>query len=259
MREAVILPDFFDSPSNNRRLLVSIHDVGPAFKFQVQQLAERLTTSLGGELFSMLVVPNHWGRHPLGEDRAFCSQLRAWSDAGVEMFLHGWFHRDDARHAGLHRWKASQLTAGEGEFLGLSCDIAAARMAAGRALLEDITGRAVAGFVAPAWLYGEGAREALATSGFPMVEDHLRVWRPDNGQTLAWSPVVTWASRTSLRTASSLVFAGLAKFALQPLRTVRVAVHPGDVSKPELLSSIDRTLAAFLARRDPARYCSLLS
>ena len=56
---------------------------------------------------------------------------------------------------------------------------------------------------------------------------------------LARGPVVTWASRTRLRTLSSLAFASFAQIALQPVATVRLAVHPGDVHKPSLLRSIE--------------------
>jgi predicted deacetylase len=244
--------------TQRKRLLVSIHDVGPAFASEIEQLAERLDARLGDNRFSMLVVPNHWGAHPLAGDRAFGTRLRRWADEGVEMFLHGWFHRDDAIHAGLARLKAGHMTAREGEFLGLSVAEAERRMGEGKALVEDVIGRPVTGFVAPAWLYGPGTFEALATGGFALAEDHLRVWRPDTGATLARGPVITWASRTRMRTASSLAFASLARTALRPLATVRIAVHPGDVTKASVLASIDRTLDTFSATRPACRYSSLL-
>lgn len=243
---------------DNKRLLASIHDVGPRFEGEIDRLADRLAGRLGSAGFAMLVVPNHWGDSPLTANRPFAGKLRRWADAGVEMFVHGWFHRDLADHSGLARLKARHMTAGEGEFLGLSAAEAARRMAAGKALLEDIIGRPAAGFVAPAWLYGPGAMEALSRSGFALAEDHMRVWQPATGATLARGPVVTWASRTRLRTASSLAFASLARTVLRPLRTVRIAVHPGDVSKGSILASIDRTLDVFVSQRPASRYSALL-
>ncbi|MGZ3196255.1 MAG: DUF2334 domain-containing protein [Croceibacterium sp.] len=245
--------------TKRKRLLVSIHDVGPAFTSQIDRLADLLSVRLGGSRFAMLVVPDHWGKNPLAADREFAARLRAWSDQGVEMFVHGWSHRDSAEHSGMTGFKARHMTAGEGEFLGLTAREAARRMADGKALVEGIIGRPVAGFIAPAWLYGPGALEALASTGFALAEDHLRVWRPDTGETLARGPVITWASRTPLRTASSLAFAALARVALRPLETVRIAVHPGDVTKSSLLASIDRTLAVFSASRPASRYAELLS
>lgn len=154
--------------------------------------------------------------------------------------------------------KARYMTASEGEFLGLSKPEAARRMAAGRELIEDIIGREVAGFIAPAWLYGAGAQAALEESGFALAEDHMKVWRPGTGKVVARGPVITWASRSPARTASSLAFAALARVALQPLKTVRLAVHPGDISKPEILDSVERTITAFTSRRSVGRYSDLL-
>lgn len=242
-----------------RRLLASIHDVGPRFEAEVDMLAERFERRLGGPHFAMLVVPDHWSEAPLARDSAFQARLRDWADRGVEMFLHGWSHRDDHRHVGaLASFKARRMTAGEGEFLGLDRAEAARRMRDGRALLEDAIGRPVAGFIAPAWLYGEGAMRALADEGFALAEDHMKVWRPANGEVLARGPVITWASRSPARKASSLAFAALARRALRPLPVVRLAVHPGDTRSPALLADIDRTLSAFLAGRRPGRYGDLM-
>src|SRR3546814_20498905 len=71
------------------------------------------------------------------------------------------------------RWAASRLTAGEGEFLGLPRPEADHRLLEGRAIVEQAIGRAVDGFVAPAWLYGDASLAALAAQDFGMVEDHL--------------------------------------------------------------------------------------
>ncbi|MBO9376343.1 DUF2334 domain-containing protein [Sphingomonas histidinilytica] len=247
-------------PASDRRLLASIHDVSPRFAGQVDRLADRLAHHLGGPRFAMLVVPDHWGEAPIAHDRAFHARLRDWHAAGIELFVHGWFHRDDSRHAGAAAgFKARHMTAGEGEFLGLGEDEALDRMRRGRALIEDIVGAGVAGFVAPAWLYGPGAIAALGTAGFAIAEDHLRVWSPVDGRVLTRGPVVTWASRSRGRIASSIAFAALARHALAPMRTVRVAVHPGDTGVPRLLDSIDAAFARLLCGRTPGRYRDLLT
>ncbi|MDE2620743.1 MAG: DUF2334 domain-containing protein, partial [Sphingomonadales bacterium] len=194
-----------------RFLLASIHDVGPRFESEVDRLADLMGGVLGGTRFAMLVVPDHWGLAPLGAAPAFRARLRAWAEQGVEMFVHGWYHKDLAEHAGIASFKARHMTAGEGEFLGLDEAEAARRMADGKALIEDAIGRPAAGFIAPAWLYGDGARAALSRAGFAMAEDHLRVWAPDTGRVLARGPVVTWASRSRPRQLSSLAVAALAR------------------------------------------------
>ena len=242
----------------SRILLASIHDVGPRFEREVDRLAHRLERHVGAGRFAMLVVPDHWGEAPLSAAPAFAARLRRWADAGVEMFLHGWSHRDDVAHGDMRAaWKAKHMTAGEGEFLGLSQDEATRRLRAGRKVVEDAIGRPVAGFIAPAWLYGPGAHAAIAAEDFSLAEDHMQVWNPASGAVLARGPVITWASRSRARILSSLAFAGLARIALQPSPIVRIAVHPGDAHVPALLRSIDKTFAAF-NRRDAAHYSDLL-
>lgn len=243
----------------SKLLLASIHDVGPLFERQVDHLFDLLSDRLSSSRIALLVVPDHWGQAPLAAHPAFQNRLRHWAEAGAEIFLHGWFHRDDQAHRGLAAWRARHMTAREGEFLGLDCDAALRRIVAGRDLLEDIIGASIAGFVAPAWLYGPGAHAALALAGMPLAEDHFRIWSPQSGEVLARGPVITWATRTRPRLASSIGFAALARRALRPLPVVRVATHPGDTQSPAVLASIDKTLAALLPGRSVAGYGHLLN
>jgi predicted deacetylase len=245
------------STGRPRLLLASIHDVSPRFESEIDRLIDLLAPHVGTRL-AMLVVPNHWGDAPIVPGSAFAGRLRSWADQGVEMFLHGFTHRDDAQYSGAaDRMRARFMTASEGEFLGLSSAEAAARINDGRALIEGVIGRPIDGFVAPAWLYGEGAHEALGRSAIPLAEDHLRVWSPATGAELAWGPVITWASRTRLRLLSSLA----AAVALRrvPLKVLRIGVHPPDIRHPALVGSINRTFAAARRNRRPARYGDLLS
>lgn len=241
-------------PASERLLLTSIHDVSPRFETQVERLIEATMAATGSGRLAMLVVPDHWDLAPIRGNPAFQRRLRDWADAGIEMFLHGWRHRDDAPKG----FKGRHMTAGEGEFLSLDRAEAVRRMTEGRKVVEDAIGRAVAGFVAPAWLYGEGTRDALRDLDLPMAEDHFRVWRPRDGAVLAKGPVISWASRSRARIASSLFFAAFARTALKPQRVVRVALHPGDTTVPSLMVSIDRTLRSFARTHEPAAYRSLL-
>ncbi len=245
--------------NTGKRLICSIHDVGPMFAGQTERLRELLYDCTGTMRMALLVVPDHWHRAPLSRDSAFASKLRAWSDEGCEIILHGWCHKDESRHTG--RWagfKARHFTAGEGEFLGLSREEAVRRLRDGRALLEDITGKRICGFIAPAWLYGQGARDALREQEFDFAENHMRVWRPRDGREIARGPVISWASRSRVRTLSSLGFAALARRMLRHQRIVRIAAHPGDTTKPELLESIGQTIAAFRPTHRLSGYSDLV-
>ena len=258
-RQSATRPGSATDGSAGKRLIASIHDVHPGSVDAVEQLAAMFERHLGGSRYAMLVVPDHWGANPVIGNIGFKTRLRAWADAGIEMFVHGWFHQDRASHTGVAAFKAKHMTASEGEFLGLPESEAARRMREGKALVEDTIGRPVAGFIAPAWLYGPGAMAALEDSGFALAEDHMKVWRPASGDVVAKGPVITWASRSTARTASSLMAAALGRTFLGPLKTVRVAVHPGDVTKRTIVDSIDATLSAFASRRTVARYADLLA
>ena len=240
-------------------LLVSIHDVSPKFEGAVDHLAELVSRDMMVPAYAMLVVPDHWGDSPIRAGSPFASRLRTWSDTGVDMFVHGWFHLDRSEHAGvMARFKASRMTAGEGEFLGLDLATARSRMADGRKLVEDIIGRPAAGFIAPAWLYGEGAMRALTDEGFALAEDHMKVWRPATGEIVARGPVITWASRSKWRIASSLAVAATARAALPRKPWMRLAVHPGDTQVAALTNSITRTVASLSRGARFARYRELL-
>jgi hypothetical protein len=76
---------------------------------------------------------------------------------------------------------------------------------------------------------------------------------------LSRSPVLTWASRSRSRIASSLVAARLLPPALTLARVARVGVHPGDTGVPALMTSIDRAVGQLARSHRAARYSELNS
>src|SRR3982751_1816424 len=86
------------SPTRRHRLLLaSIHDVSPRFESEVDRLLDLLSPYVG-ERLAMLVVPHHWGDAPIRAGSSSATRLRCCAEQGIEIFLHGYFHRDDARH-----------------------------------------------------------------------------------------------------------------------------------------------------------------
>ncbi len=243
----------------SKRLLLSIHDVSPRFESQVDRLHDLLSRYAPVDRIALLVVPNHWGTSPITPGSPFATKLRDLAHRGAELFLHGYFHRDDSKHDGrLARLKATQMTAGEGEFLGIDEAAARIKMQAGKSLLEDIAGTPVAGFIAPAWLYGPGTSAALAEMNFALAENHFRVWQPGTGRTLARDPVLTWPSRSRSRILSSLAAARTLPLAMRFLPTARIGVHPGDARVPAIMTSIERAVAGLVQTHEPARYADLM-
>ena len=107
-------------PKGLRRLLVSIHDVGPRSEGAVDRLRDLLVRHVPHDRQALLVVPDHWGEAPLTPGSPFAARLRGWAESDADIFVHGWFHKDLATHDGFGaRLKARHMTAGEGEFLGL--------------------------------------------------------------------------------------------------------------------------------------------
>jgi predicted deacetylase len=240
-----------------RILLASIHDVSPRFESEVDALIDLLRPQVGNRI-AMLVVPNHWGDAPIVPGSRFAARLRLWAESGFEIFLHGFYHRDECSHGrASNRLRARFMTAGEGEFLGLTFGEARSRLEQGRCLVEDVIGKPITGFVAPAWLYGSGSVQALADANIAIAEDHMRVWSPASGKGLARGPVITWASRSRLRLASSLAAAAALRRA--PMNTLRVGVHPPDIRHPALVRSIEKTLRIATRKRTAAAYSDLLT
>ncbi len=244
---------------NGRRLLTSIHDVTPFHAARLDRLIPLVEERVGKGRYALLVVPDFHLTGKLSANPGFVRKLRDWADSGCEIFLHGYTHLDASPHTTFAaRQKAKRMTAGEGEFLGLDHKCASDRLVDGRKMVEDATGRAVTGFIAPAWLYGRGSLQAIADQGFALAEDHFRVWNPQTSQTMARGPVITYASRTPVRLASSIAWSRLATVLLARAKTVRLGVHPHDVDSDKLLTEISRALSALTRSHTPARYSELV-
>jgi predicted deacetylase len=241
-----------------RQVLVCVHDVTPRHTERLREIDDFLDRHGVSARYSMLVVPDFWREWPLQQHAEFGTWLRGLAERGVEMLLHGFYHRDETPHRGaLARWKATTMTASEGEFLGLERDEALRRIADGRAVVEDVLGSPVTGFVAPAWLYSDGTRAALRELGFREAEDHLRVWNPQTGRVLVRGPVLGYASRDAQRIASSLAWSTVATRLLRPVPVTRFAIHPHDFDVGLLRREIDRALGSMLSWREPVLYREL--
>ena len=233
---------------------MSIHDVAPATWPDCLRLWQAVRAVADIPL-TWLVVPRYHGRRGGGR---LCS-VRDYEQAierllmqGHELALHGYTHLDRGPPPASLReayWRRV-FTQGEGEFAALDAVQARERLALGVAYFAR-RGWPLRGFVAPAWLLGDGAWAALRDSDF-LYTSTLRHFHVLGARPMALPATsLLYASRNAAgRMLSRLALSGAAtSLAQAPL--VRLALHPRDARHPALLRHMQRTVEALLAGRAP--------
>lgn len=237
-------------------VLLSIHDVTPAWESQVSELWS--LCRVRGATPALLVVPDWHGEWPLRASPRYIEWVRARATEGAEIFLHGERHDE----VGLPRtWRDSQRAFGktnrEGEFLTLDHAAARERMARGVTLFREI-GLTPIGFVPPAWLCREGTHTAAASLGLSVMEDDGAVYLTATRTRLA-SPVLRWSGRTDVRARGSAVQAALRWRTQRHTPHFRIALHPMDLEHPITRQSVIDELDRWLAVRPARPYADLLT
>lgn len=232
-------------------LVVSIHDVSPLTRDRVAEMLGDLS-SLGVKKTSLLVIPNHHHRAPILEDGGFCRWLGEAGSDGHEIVLHGYFHKRPSEGELRHRFVTEYYTAGEGEFYDLTEGEAAERLQKGLAEFKS-AGFRPTGFIAPAWLLGVEAEEAVKKAGFEYTTrlqnfKDLTRDREDASQSLVWSVRAAWRRQASLWWNASLA----ARLEKNPL--LRVGLHPPDWDHRAIRDQILKLISAALAGRDVMTY-----
>lgn len=237
-------------------LCVSIHDVAPATWDECARLAQALR-SVGDIPLSWLVVPHyhkqaqeHRQEREHGherDDRPMRAGLDAASARGDELVLHGYTHLDTERPAASmrERYLRGVYTRSEGEFSALSAAEARRRIALG---LEWFRARGweSPGFVAPAWLLGQGAWEVLPEFGFSYTTTFTRFHLLQEG-TSVFSPSLVYTARNRAGRALSPVAGSLAARLLARAPLMRLSLHPPDVRHPRLVAHAQRLVERLLA------------
>jgi uncharacterized protein len=237
-------------------VLLSIHDVTPAFEPQVDALWNLCRER--GATPALLVVPNWHGEWPLRHAPTYTAWIRARVAEGAEIFLHGERHDE----FGLTRsWRDSQRAFGrtnrEGEFLTLDHDAAFERIGRGLELFREINLSPI-GFVPPAWLCRPGTRTACAAHKLPILEDDAAVYLTETGTRLP-SHVLRWSGRSDFRARGSAVQAALRWRTQQNEPNFRIALHPMDLEHAITRQSVIDELDRWLAVRPARPYASLLA
>jgi uncharacterized protein len=231
-----------------RATCIAIHDVAPATWPQCEVLLD-LLQRVGIPAATLLVVPDYHRRGSIERDPGFIRAIERRIEKGDEIALHGYHHLDDGPvpHSPLEWLKRRVLTASEGEFAALTEHEAAIRIDAGLRMFERL-GWNVDGFVAPAWLLGDGARAALAKTRLSYTSTHAHLESLTNGQRVR-APAISASTRSAWRRWSSRQWLRLARRALRNEELVRVALHPSDVTDARVLEEWQVLLASLLTDR----------
>jgi predicted deacetylase len=231
-----------------RSVCIAIHDVAPATWRACEVLLD-LLQRLGAPPATLLVVPDYHRRGSVDDDLGFVRAIDQRIARGDEVALHGYHHLDDgpAPHSPAEWITRRVLTASEGEFAALTEHEAAIRIDAGIRLFERL-GWNVAGFVAPAWLLGDGARSALARTRLRYTSTHAHLERVADGFRIA-APAISASTRSAWRRWTSRRWLQLARIALRHEPLVRVARHPADANDARVLDAWRALLTALLAER----------
>ena len=244
--------------TRDRSLVVSLHDVSPLTHSACAAILDQLQT-LGVSHTSLLVVPNHHHRAPILEDVQFCPILSKLAAAGHEIVIHGYHHLRDRRTGETVRDKITTrfYTADEAEFYDLDRATALRLVTKAREEFRQL-GISPAGFIAPAWLLGRDAEEALReasceyTTRLGTVLD-LRTGRSFPSQSLVWSVRRAWRRQMSLAW-NGLLFRRLVT---NPL--LRISIHPVDLQHPKIWQQIRELITRALADREPLTYLAWLT
>jgi predicted deacetylase len=242
MSETTITPSRFEA---ERFVCVVLHDVASATRAACMRTLAAVA-AVGDVPATLLVVPRHHGEPATPE---LVDWLRLRSRKGDELALHGWSHRDEESPAGLvDRLRRNVYTRGEGEFWALSEREATRRIEAGLAWFREHGFAPPAGFVAPAWLLGPGARDALATQRFEYTAT-LRELVHLPGKRAVKSQSVVYSTSSGWRRQSSLLWNAVVARAERGNKLLRLELHPRDADFADIRRSWQKVLAQALGDR----------
>jgi len=211
------------------------------------RLRDAIRAVAGSIPLTWLVVPRFHGSED--DSPAMEAQLGAALARGDELALHGYTHLDlEPAQGGLgSQFLRAVYTQREGEFAALAEGAARRRIELGLAWFAE-RGWTATGFVAPAWLLGEGAWRALRSFPFAYTTTFSRFHLLPDGPAL-FSPSLVYTARNRAgRLLSPLAAqAGAALLAGAPL--VRLSLHPRDAHHPALLRHAQHLLERLLAAR----------
>jgi predicted deacetylase len=234
--------------SSQQHLCVSIHDVAPDTWPACQQLLQALRAVAAAPV-SLLVVPAYHGQ--LQRAVSYEHALERLLGQGHELVLHGYRHRDSGpppRHW-RERFARHVMTECEGEFAAIDAGEARHLLHQGLAWFGQRRWP-VHGFVAPAWLMGPGAWQAVQEFAFAYTttRSHFHLLQPRLARR---APSLVFASRNVLGRIVSLPRTSVLARAARQAPLVRLCLHPRDAQSPLLLRQAQCLFDTMLRTHQP--------
>lgn len=229
-------------------LCVSIHDVAPETWPQCERLL-RAVRAVAAIPLTWLVVPAYHRSQEADTSLRMQRVLDQRLAAGDALALHGLSHLDEGPTP--QNWRQRFIrrvyTASEGEFSAIDAAEARRRIDLGLAWFKQRDWPA-AGFVAPAWLLGAGAWNALRDYDFQYTTTLRYFYALPSRRTL-YAPSLVYAARNSVSQTFSRCRNRLLMHNLVAQPLVRFGLHPADAAYPELLRDMQRRLERLLLTR----------
>ncbi len=234
----------------NQGVCVVLHDVAPA-TWDMYRDFVRDVDEIGQVPLTLLVVPNYHHQGQFSGFPDFCQAMERRQSRGDELVLHGYYHQDDLPLPWLFPKDIfmRRVFTHEGEFYPLTEGMARERLERGLEQFDRL-GWPVAGFVAPAWLMGYGARKALA--GMP-----LRYTSDPGGLLLLphfekiQAPTLVWSSGSAWRRRVSRYWNEHRRQQHRESPLLRLGLHPVDMHHPDAMQYWLETLKKLLESRMP--------
>lgn len=245
---------------------MTVHDVAPATQARCEALLARIER-IAPIRCTLLVVPHYHGEPSTAP---FEQWLERRLHSGDELALHGLTHRDDAAppRGWLDHARRRWYTAGEGEFAAIDIAEATRRLNAGRRWFAARRWP-LRGFVAPAWLLGDGAWRALQRQ--PLRYTCTRTALQLLPHAVRTAPSAAHAAVPSMR-GRSIVYSTRARWrrwlslpwnewvARDAIDRpwMRFELHPSDAAHDDVCGAISQWLARALAQqREPLTLAAL--
>jgi uncharacterized protein len=234
-------------------VVVSLHDVAPC----TQQITSTMISELsahGVRVCSILVVPDYHHEGAFAKHREFVTWLRGLEADGHEIVIHGYFHERPPQTDETLRDKfmTSFYTQNEGEFYDLPYAEALRRITTARDEFRAL-GLNPRGFIAPAWLLGNEAEQAVRDAELEYTT-RLRTVCDLRSESTFPARALVYSAHSSWRRVLSRGWNAALFCLMKSKPLLRISIHPPDYSQRAIWKQILGFIAATRGERNATTY-----